>query len=245
MRWTESPVLRAYPLALAIVLVSSPPSSIGQTGAISGSALGASPQPPAHPSLILIDAAHGGSDTGALLNPAIPEKDVNLVIARRLRQELSARGIQSSLLRDGDSTVTVDQRAGVVNSLNPGLYLCIHSTSQGSGMRVYSSVLPVSGGNYGGLANWQTAQTVSIPRSRWVQQQIFAAIQKTGFPVRSYGAPLRPLNNITAPAVAIEISPTTSEVSQLASPDYQQMICAALANALTTIAAALRDRNMP
>src|SRR5215469_2466392 len=66
-------------------------------------------QPP--PPLILIDPAHGGSDSGAALNAAIPEKDVTLVLARRLRQELNARGLESQLLRDADFALTTDQRA--------------------------------------------------------------------------------------------------------------------------------------
>jgi N-acetylmuramoyl-L-alanine amidase len=53
--------------------------------------------------------------------------------------------------------------------------------------------------------------------------------------LRSLVAPLHPLNNITVPALAIEIAPTTGDVSQLASVDYQQMITAALANSIAAI----------
>src|SRR5690242_3385955 len=61
-------------------------------------------QPPAEaPSvpraLVIIDPAHGGSDWGAALTPAIPEKDVNLAFAMKLRQELGTRGITARLLR--------------------------------------------------------------------------------------------------------------------------------------------------
>src|SRR5215472_6981431 len=66
--------------------------------------------------LVVIDAAHGGSETGAMLNPAVPEKDVNLVIARRLRQELTNHGVLAQLLREGDATLTDDQRAAMVNA---------------------------------------------------------------------------------------------------------------------------------
>src|SRR4051812_47778352 len=52
--------------------------------------------------LVIIDAAHGGVESGAILNPAVVEKDVTLAIARRLRQELGVRGVQAQLLRDGD-----------------------------------------------------------------------------------------------------------------------------------------------
>jgi N-acetylmuramoyl-L-alanine amidase len=197
-------------------------------------------QPP--PPLILIDPAHGGADPGAALNAAIPEKDVTLVLARRLRQELNFRGLQSQLLRDSDVALTADQRAANVNALRPALYIVIHATSQGSGMRIYTAMLPVSQDSRGPFLDWQTAQASALTRSRSIQAQIAASTQKTGFPFRSLTAPLRPLNNVTVAAIAMEVTPTTADVSQLASPDYQQMVCAALANGIASAAPLFRAR---
>lgn len=204
------------------------------------------PQAPLHPAppsppLIMIDAAHGGSETGALLSPAIPEKDVTLMFARRLRQELGARGISASVIRDNDATLTTDQRAAVVNSARPALYICIHASSLGSGMAVFTVMLPSGGDNRGPFNNWRIAQTTAAARSSWVQQQVVAAMQKTGFPVRSLLAPLQPLNNVSVPALAIEVAPTDGNVSQLASADYQQMVSAALSNAIAGLGAVLRS----
>jgi N-acetylmuramoyl-L-alanine amidase len=197
-------------------------------------------QPPQHMLLIMIDPAHGGSDSGAVFNPSLLEKDVTLGLSRRLRQELSTRGLPAQLLRDFDGTLSTDQRAAMVNAAHPALYLCVHATSQGSGMRIYTAMLPVGGDDHGLFLDWQTAQSASLARSRWAQQQLAASVQKTGFPVRSLTAPLRPLNTITVPAVAIELAPTTGDVAQLASADYQQMITAALANSIASIMASLR-----
>src|SRR5713226_666627 len=197
------------------------------------------PAPAARVLLIMIDPAHGGSEPGAVLNPAMPEKDVTLAIARRLRQELAARGIQALLLRDSDATISTDQRAQIVNSARPALYVAIHTTSQGSGMRIYTAMLPAAGDNSGPFVDWQTAQASALSRSRWVQEQVAAEIQKTGFPFRTLIAPLRPLNNLMVPALAVEIAPTTGDVSQLASADYQQMITATLANGIAAIRAKL------
>lgn len=198
------------------------------------------PQPP--PPVILIDPAHGGADSGAALNAAIPEKDVTLVLARRLRQELSARGLQTQLLRDSDITLSADQRAANVNALHPALYIVIHATSQGSGMRIYSALLPLGQDSRGPFLDWQTAQASALVRSRSIEAQITASIQKTEFPFRSLLAPLRPLNNVTVAAIAMELAPTTGDVFQLASPDYQQMVCASLANAIASAAPLFRAR---
>jgi N-acetylmuramoyl-L-alanine amidase len=194
------------------------------------------------PALILIDPAHGGADSGAALNAAIPEKDVTLVLARRLRQELNSRGLESQLLRDSDITLTADQRAANVNALRPALYIVIHASSQGSGMRLYTALLPAGQDGRGPFLDWQTAQASALTRSRSIQAQITASIQKTRFPMRSLTAPLRPLNNVTVAAVAMELAPTTGDVSQLASRDYQQMVCAALANGIASAAPLFRAR---
>jgi N-acetylmuramoyl-L-alanine amidase len=193
------------------------------------------PVPAQHALLIMIDPAHGGSELGAVLNAAMPEKDVTLAVARRLRQELAARGIQALLTRDNDATISTDQRAQTVNSVHPALYIAIHATSQGSGMRIYTAMLPAAGDNSGPFVDWQTAQASSLNRSRWIQDHVAAGIQKTGFPFRSLVAPLRPLSNLTVPALAVEIAPTTGDVSQLASIDYQQMVTAALANSIAAV----------
>lgn len=198
------------------------------------------PAPPAPP-LVLIDAAHGGTDDGALLNPAIPEKDVTLMFAQHLQQQLGQRGISAGMVRDGDLTLSTDQRAGEVNSERPLLYLCIHASSLGNGVRLYAAMLPAGSDNRGPFVNWQTAQAASEPRSAWAELQITASLRKIGFPVRALIAPLRPLNNIAGPALAIEVAPSNGNVMQLASTDYQSLVGAALATAIAPLAPSLRS----
>src|SRR5690242_13082003 len=73
--------------------------------------------------VIVIDAAHGGSDTGAMLAPSILEKDITLSCARRLRQDLTTRGFAVVLLRDSEIALSNDQRAAIVNASRPALYV--------------------------------------------------------------------------------------------------------------------------
>ncbi|MBV9182028.1 MAG: N-acetylmuramoyl-L-alanine amidase [Acidobacteria bacterium] len=182
--------------------------------------------------LVLIDPAHGGSDTGAMLNPAIPEKDVNLAFARRLRQELSNHGLPAQLLRDEDTTLTADQRAARVNSEHPTLYITIHSTSLGSGITVINALLPAVASTHGLFLPWQTAQSTWLAQSRLVSTLVTPTIERWGLPARLLLAPLRPLNNVTAPAFAIEIAPMNGDILQLASVEYQRLISTAMANAV-------------
>ena len=200
------------------------------------------PPPAALTPVILIDAAHGGTESGAVLGPDNLEKDVTLTFARRLRQDLISRGLQAQLVRDGDTLLSADQRASIANQSRPSLYICVHATSQGSGIRIYSAMLPSASDNRGPFVGWETAQAYTLLRSRLLQQQLTASIQKTRFPIRTLTAPVRPLNNIVVPALAIEIAPATGQVSQLATADYQQMISAILANAIAGIRNKLEGR---
>lgn len=253
MRWNKGarPARTIRQLITATLLLTTmlaAPRSFGQSAQAPTSAANqaAAPAQPAtvqqQQLLIMLDAAHGGSESGAMLNTAIPEKDVTLAIARRLRQELAARGIAAVLVRDNDATISTDQRAQIVNSAHPALYIAIHATSQGSGMCLYTAMLHAAGENSGPFVNWETAQSSVLIRSRSIQNQITIAIQKMGFPFRSLIAPLRPLNNVLVPAIAIEIAPTTGDVSQLASVDYQQMVTAALANSIAAIRTSLESQ---
>src|SRR5579859_5649161 len=78
-------------------------------------------QPVVTPPLIMIDPAHGGSESGAVLNPTILEKDVTLALARRLRLDLSARGFVVELVRDSDINLSTDDRAAKSNAAHPAL----------------------------------------------------------------------------------------------------------------------------
>src|SRR5947207_839568 len=250
MRWNNRAQRLGF-LFAAIMLLGLGISAVPQTSAAPPQAAPApaAPQvqstvpPPAPPvPVILIDAAHGGTESGAVLGPDNLEKDVTLTFARRLRQDLISRGLQAQLVRDSDTLLSADQRASIANQSRPSLYICVHATSQGSGIRIYSAMLPSASDNRGPFVGWEAAQASSLLRSRSLQQQLTASIQKTRFPIRSLTAPVRPLNNMVVPALAIEIAPATGQVSQLATADYQQMISAILANAIAGIRNKLESR---
>ena len=63
-------------------------------------------------------------------------------------------------------------------------------------------------------------------------------LQNKQIPARSLIAALRPLNNITTTALAVEVAPPSDDVSQLTSPAYQQLIASAVAAGV----AAFRDK---
>jgi N-acetylmuramoyl-L-alanine amidase len=186
----------------------------------------------------VVDASHGGDDHGETLSNTLFEKDVTVALARSLRQELESRGITTLVLRDSDANLPVDQRAIFANADHAAIYVALHAASSGRGVRIYTALLPLGGDDRGPFRSWNTAQHVALPMSQSAASLIAGELQKRQIPVRDLAAPLRPLNSVTGPAIAVEVAPQGSDVMQLTAPDYQQLITSAVATAI----AAARDQ---
>lgn len=88
--------------------------------------------------VIVLDAGHGGRDDGAK-NGKIIEKDLNLLLTKKLQKELISRGATVYLTRKDDndlSTSTTNRkrtdlynRAKYINDIAPDMYLSIHLNS--------------------------------------------------------------------------------------------------------------------
>ena len=117
----------------------------------------------------------------------------------------------------------------------PAIYVCIHATSQGNGVRIYTALLPAGGDNHGPFLDWETAQSGFRGASQAVPRSLAAEFQRRQVVVRSLSAPLRPLNNIVGAAVAVEVAPPASGLAQLNSAEYQQLVAEAIATAVTSM----------
>lgn len=182
----------------------------------------------------VVDASHGGDDHGETLSASLLEKDVTVALARSLRRELESRGISTLVLRDSDANLSVDQRAILTNADRAAIYIAVHAASSGHGVRIYTALLPYAGDDRGPFRSWTTAQHASAAASQNTAAAVAAEMQKRQIPVRTLTAPLRPLNNITGPALAVEIAPQGADLSQLTAPDYQQLITSAVATAIAS-----------
>ena len=92
---------------------------------------------------IVIDAGHGGEDPGARGRRGTREKNVTLLIARRLKALVDAEpGMRAVLTRDGDYYLRLDQRAEKARKVNADLFVSIHADafvrSRARGSSVYA-----------------------------------------------------------------------------------------------------------
>ena len=194
-----------------------------------------SPAPGEQHVFAIVDAAHGGDERGAALSDQLAEKDVTLAIARVFRSELTARGVNTMLVRDADVSMSLDQRAAMANASGAAIYICVHATTQGDHLGLYTAFIPAAGASRGPFLDWDSAQVRYQQSSQVAEASIANELRSKQLPVRTLVAPLRPLKNITTSAVAIEITPLTGNISQLTSPEFQQSVAAAIATGVVDI----------
>jgi N-acetylmuramoyl-L-alanine amidase len=198
-------------------------------------------QQPLPRTVIFLDPAHGGSDAGARLSDNLPEKNLTLSFAARLRTALSISGFSVLATRDSDPSAafTTDQRAEIANHSHPTACLVLHATAGGNGIHIITSDLapPDSDADTRHAIPWDTAQSASIPQSLAMANALGLALLHARLPVLLTRASLRPLDNLTCPAVAIEIAPLTpadGDPIPVSDANYQQQIAQAIATGLTT-----------
>jgi len=184
---------------------------------------------------VVVDAAHGGDDTGARLSDGSLEKNYTLAFSVRLRSLLGARGVQVTTTREQDATVDADRRAAVANHARAQACLSLHASQSGIGVHLYiSSLAPASPVRFN---PWKTAQAAWVTRSLALAGVLNSALQHNNIPVILGRTALPGIDSMTCPTVAIEIAPESPSGKDatggaLDDPDYQAHVAEALAAAL-------------
>jgi N-acetylmuramoyl-L-alanine amidase len=149
-----------------------------------------------------------------------------------LRAALEQKGITAMLLRDGDISLSPDQRAALANAARPQVFVSLHAGSTGSGVRIYTAHLGETAARVGSFLPWDSAQAAFLDASRALAGSVAAEMHKHEIPAGTAPVLVRPLNNIAAPAVAIEVMPPTADIGGLMATGYQQSVCAAIADGI-------------
>lgn len=249
MRWTEACTGALFCSGLAFALL---PLGAQQT------APAPNPAPPAQPSpsmpqpsmpppgpapapvnvaprfLVVLDAAHGGDDTGARITDQLLEKDITLSLSIRLRSTLSAHGIGVVTTRESDVNLSATSRAERANGAPAAACILLHATATGSGVHLYTSSLaptPVTR-----FMPWQTAQSGYITQSLKLSSEIDSALAHAEIPVTLGRTALRPMDSFACPTVAVEVAPLVAGSSTKGKPlsdaAYQRSILDALTAAI-------------
>jgi N-acetylmuramoyl-L-alanine amidase len=199
--------------------------------------------------VVVLDAAHGGGDSGARLADGQLEKNVTLALSVRLRSLLAARGFSVVTTRESDAAVDLDKRAGIANHARAQACLILHATQSGSGIHLFASSLAPAlrtGDNnlpMGAAAAsplripaWKTAQAGWVTRSLALMGVLNSSLLQAGMNVTLARIDLPGLESMTCPAIAVEVAPELDADKKIAAgpddEDYQARVAAALAAAL-------------
>jgi N-acetylmuramoyl-L-alanine amidase len=193
---------------------------------------------------VVLDAAHGGDDTGGhsgaqsgSQSGAWMEKDTTLALSVRLRSLLAARGIAVVTTRETDTNVDHVRRDELANHARAQACIILHASLSGTGVHLFiSSLAPAQQAR---IEPWSTAQAPWINRSLGLAGVLNSAMQHAGLSVTLGRTALPVVDSMTCPAVAIEMSPEGasggsehSPIDSLNDTDYQARIAEAIAAAI-------------
>ena len=168
--------------------------------------------------VIFIDAGHGGNDGGCVEDGVI-EKDINLTIARLVRDKLKELGYQVVMSRSVDRYVAKEDRVRKANEIQADIYVSIHQNSSDqrsvNGMEVW----------YDGT----DAQRDSRRLALLVSQQTARSTKAVERMVRG-DADFHVTGSTQMPACLIETGflSNREERTKLASADYQEQIASGI-----------------
>ncbi len=163
---------------------------------------------------VIIDPGHGGEDEGCA-KEGVREKDVNLAIAKLVRDKLNGMGYQVIMTREEDAYIAKEERVENANASNADIYVSIHQNT-------------FEDGAVEGIETWYDGSD-SVRDSKRLAQLIHQeTINTTGAVQRQIrdDAQLHVTGKTVMPACLIETGflSNPGEREKLVSPEYQEQI---------------------
>lgn len=169
---------------------------------------------------IVIDAGHGGSDSGAC-KWGYYEKDVNIGIALKLGEKLKEKGIKVIYTRNKDAFISLQNRCRISNREEADIFVSIHCNS-------------AANTNATGIETWKYKGIGGITKrlAENVQSELIAATGAKNRGVKE--GTFYVLKYTSAPAVLIETGFISNETERkkLFTDDYQNKIASAICSAI-------------
>ena len=184
--------------------------------------------------LVILDPGHGGQDSGAIAGGVL-EKDLTLDIAQRVDRLLDAQGVMTLLTRNGDSYVSLGDRAQLINRADNAVVVSIHLNDgprpDASGIETYFAAQQATGIPL--IASWLPfLQKVANPRpnlesqslAQFIQQQLVARTQAVNRGTKAQQFYV--LANVRHPAVLVEGGFLTgkNDIGKLADANYRELL---------------------
>ena len=195
---------------------------------------------------IIIDAGHGGIDTGFEYEGRPAEKVINLETAKHLKVELEKAGFRAALIRSTDVNISYSQRLSMANKNGGDLFISIHTGGSKdlskNGVACYTFTNEgiyhdsnSQGANYDAVFE-EWLKNTRFDLADFLAKKINARLVKH-LQTESRGikkSPMLPLKFIMNPAVLVEVGMLSDKVEgkNLISDKYRQAIAKSITNAV-------------
>ena len=202
--------------------------------------------------MVVIDAGHGGQDSGAIRDGVL-EKDLTLDVARRLEQLVRASGMRTVLTRSTDASVSLAERAAIANEQTECVFVSIHFDEGGraaaTGVNTYYAARQAT--SRPAIASWLPfLQPVSDEGTNVGSQSLAGFVQqalvtRTGAVDRGTRAQqFYVIANVRHPAVLVEGGFLTNQedISKLRREEYRQELAVAISDGINQYREVVRQR---
>jgi N-acetylmuramoyl-L-alanine amidase len=173
---------------------------------------------------IVLDAGHGGHDTGAIGPNGTLEKEMNLDIIRRTEKILAQLGARVLLTRGNDVFIPLDDRPGLANTRKADLFISVHCNSS-----------PRRNSSSGTQTYYRTPQSASFAAA--MHTELVRALGLKNGGVRT--ANFLVIRKSLMPAILLEIAYLNNDEEEalLRSPAFRQKAAEAIVNGIRRYAA--------
>ena len=167
---------------------------------------------------VVVDAGHGGKDSGASRRHSPAEKVVALDVAQRLNRKLRASRFQTVMTRDSDVFIPLDQRVAIGNRQPNSIFVSVHFNDSRSrrarGVETYY------------------ASPYAQSLARRISRKMLSLPGASGGGVRT--ANFRVVRNATYPSVLVECGYLSNkgDAKRSRSGDYRDMVAEKIAEAI-------------
>src|SRR5262252_4061884 len=169
-------------------------------------------------STVVVDAGHGGKDSGAYRRYGPPEKMVALDVAQRLNRKLRESQLKTVMTRDSDVFIPLNDRVAIENAQKNAIFVSIHfNDSRRRGIHGFETYYHSS---------------ASFDLANGVQEKLMTISHSKNGGVHT--ANFRVLRNATCPAVLVECGylSNRSEGNQARDWEYRELLADRIAEAI-------------
>ena len=170
--------------------------------------------------LVIIDAAHGGTDGGVIITDKIREKEVTLALSLMLQKDLAKiPGMQVTLIRNSDKTMSTAERVKILKTMPAeSLFISLHVNAgfgkNASGYEIYFPGFKSTPDDMGDskailkdMANNKYLNN-SVRLAQVIQKNMEYVFPRKGRGLRE--APVPVLNSLTLTGVILEVGFATN-----------------------------------